>query len=169
MILIISSSLNPNSLSRVMAQDIMNILSGKNADAAFVDMQGMDLPFCDGNDCYSDPNAKLIKEKITNANVILCASPIYNYDVNAVLKNVVEITGKAWEGKTVGLVCAAGGQGSYMSPMPFLNSLMLDFRCNVIPKFVYATKRSFTDGEISDGELSARLKELAETLVKGSA
>ena len=34
--------------------------------------------------------------------------------------------------------CAAGGDHSYMSVMAVANSLMLDFRTIIVPRFVYA-------------------------------
>jgi FMN reductase len=37
--------------------------------------------------------------------------------------------------KVVGFLCAAGGKSSYMSVMRLANSLMLDFRCLIIPHF----------------------------------
>ena len=46
---------------------------------------------------------------IEAARVIIVATPIYNYDANAAAKNLVELTGSAWEDKTVGFLCAAGG------------------------------------------------------------
>ena len=73
---------------------------------------------------------------------ILLATPIYNYDVSAAAKNMVELTGSAWRDKTVGFICAAGGTSSYMSVMGLANSLMLDFRCIILPRFVYATDTS---------------------------
>ncbi len=165
MILIISASLNPNSSSRIVALSVFNILTGKKQETEFLDLQDISLPFCDGDACYSDQNVLDIKKKILAADTILCASPVYNYDVNAVLKNLVELTGKAWEGKSIGLACSAGGQGSYMSPMPFLNSLMLDFRCRIIPRYVYTTKAGFTDDTISDVNLKNRILELSDELI----
>ena len=41
------------------------------------------------------------------ADAILLAVPIYNYDVNAAAKNLVEHTGSAWENKIVGFLAAA--------------------------------------------------------------
>ncbi len=52
---------------------------------------------------------------------------------------MIELAGSAWEDKIVGFLCAAGGMSSYMSVMAYANSLMLDFRCVIIPRFVYAT------------------------------
>ena len=73
------------------------------------------------------------------------AAPVYNYDVSASAKNMIELTGSAWEDKIVGFLCAAGGMSSYMSVMAYANSLMLDFRCVVIPRFVFATGDAFDD------------------------
>ncbi|MDP6500219.1 MAG: hypothetical protein QF847_03295 [Candidatus Marinimicrobia bacterium] len=61
---------------------------------------------------------------------------MYNYDVNAAAKNLLELTGSGWNEKTVGFICNAGGDKSYMSVMSFANSLMLDHRCKIIPCFV---------------------------------
>ena len=63
---------------------------------------------------------------------------------------MIELTGSAWEDKIVGFLCAAGGMGSYMSVMAYANSLMLDFRCVIIPRFVFATGEGFDGDNIID-------------------
>ncbi len=69
--------------------------------------------------------------------------PVYNYDVNAVAKNFIELMGEdALGNKTVGFMLSAGGGGSYMAVMPFANSLMLDFRCWIVPRFLYVSRRT---------------------------
>ncbi len=82
------------------------------------------------------------------------------------MKNLVELTGSAWENKIVGFACAAGGASSYMAIMALANSLMLDFRCVIIPRFVYATGDDFHEGNVPRPALAKRLKELAETATK---
>src|SRR4051812_30939474 len=96
------------------------------SDAEHIDLRQFPLPLCDGDAAYSDPNVNILGAKITAARVILVSVPIYNYDANAAVKNLVELTGSAWEEKIVGFACAAGGQSSYMSIMALANSLMLD-------------------------------------------
>ena len=87
----------------------------------------------------------------------------YNQDQAA--KNLVEHTGSAWEGKVVAFLAAAGGHSSYMSIMPLANSLMLDFRCVIVPRFVYATGGDFADGKVSSAKIASRITQLAgETL-----
>ena len=102
-----------------------------------------------------------LKSEIKNSSSILIASPIYNYDLNAAAKNLIELTGKSWKDKLVGFISAAGGQGSYMSPMSYANSLMLDFRCIIIPRFVYADTSCFNNGKISD-DIQERIKALVD-------
>ena len=119
---------------------------------------------CDGDSTYKNSKVKELREKIQNAKGILFAVPIYNYDVNAAAKNLIELTGDAWTNKVVGFLCAAGGKGSYMSVMSLANSLMLDFRCLIIPRFVYSTSEDFEEGEVIDPKVGNRVSELAKEL-----
>lgn len=165
-ILIVSGSLNPGSRSRIMAQAVRERLEEK-ADVAVtaLDLREKMLPFCDGDAAYGHASVAECARLVADADAILVASPVYNYDVNAAVKNFVELTGRSWTSKVVGFLCAAGGQGSYMSIMPFANSLMLDFRCLVIPRFVYATKTAFEADRIVDGEVRERISELCDMTV----
>ena len=133
-------------------------------DAKFLDLQKIELPICDGDKCYEKPIVEELKGYIENSCSILIASPIYNYDLNAVAKNLIELTGKSWIDRLVGFISAAGGKGSYMSPMSFVNSLMLDFRCLIIPRFVFADKTCFND----DGDINEIIKGRIEELVDSS-
>lgn len=156
--LIISASLRPESLSRVLGQFLASELDGEH-----IDLREFPLPMCDGDAAYGDPNVEKLRARIEAARVILVAVPIYNYDANAAVKNLVELTGGAWEDKIVGFACAAGGQSSYMSIMGLANSLMLDFRCIILPRFVYATGDDFDGGKITSAEVKKRLKQLADS------
>ena len=110
-----------------------------------------------------------ITEEIEKAQGILLAVPIYNYNANSVAKNLVELTGKAWEDKVVGFVCAAGGENSYMSIMNLANCLMLDFRCIILPQFVYVTNKSFEGDCLADPEIEKRIQKLTLQLTKVSS
>jgi len=164
---VISCSLNPDSNSRRLASVVFKNLEGLDVDVEFVDMRDFKLPLCDGDASYEDDAVVRITKKLEKARGYIIAIPVYNFDANAVAKNLVELTGsKVWEDKVVGFVCAAGGRSSYMSIMGLANSLMLDFRCFVIPKFVYATDDAFRGDEVSDSKVKERLKELSEDIVR---
>ena len=95
--------------------------------------------------------------------------PIYNYDANAAAKNFVELTGDAWENKLVAFLCSAGGHGSFMSIMALANSLMLDFRCVIVPRFVYTTGAAFAGDKITDAKVAARVAECARATARLAA
>jgi len=141
-------------------------LQKQKVDSAWIDISEMDLPLCDGDKCYGMPGSKKLTAAIEAANGILIAAPVYNFDVAAAAKNMIELTGSAWEDKIVGFLCAAGGEASYMSVMAYANSLMLDFRCVIIPRFVFATSEAFDGEKIIDKKITGRIEDVADELVR---
>ena len=164
--LVISTSGNPDSNSRRMGRIAFAHLQERKIDCDWIDIREMHLPLCDADKCYGMPASKNLHAAIESADGILIAAPVYNYDVAAATKNMIELTGSAWEDKIVGFLCAAGGMGSYMSVMAYANSLMLDFRCVIIPRFVFATGDMFDGEEIIDKKSARRIETLAGELVR---
>ena len=164
--LVVACSLNPESRSRVLADQAQEALRQAGAKVDFMALADNPLPLCDGDSVYTQPEVISAAERIQKAEGILLSVPIYNYDANAAAKNLIELTGKSWQDKVVGFLCAAGGQGSYMSIMSLANSLMLDFRCIVLPRFVYVTGESFEGDNLANPEIEQRIQKLADQLIK---
>jgi len=164
--LVVSTSGNPDSNSRRMGRLAFAYLQKAKVDCEWLDLSEMGLPLCDADTCYTQPAAQKLSKAVEAADGILVATPVYNYDVSAAAKNMVELTGSAWEDKVAGFLCAAGGMNSYMSVMAFANSLMLDFRTVILPRFVYATGHAFDGDQLKDKEVGERIAELAAELVR---
>lgn len=164
--LIISTSGNPDSNSRRMARAAFAHLQKRKVECDWIDISTMGLPLCDADKCYGMPAAKSLGAAVGAADGILVAAPVYNFDVAAAAKNMIELTGDAWEGKIVGFLCAAGGASSYMAVMAYANSLMLDFRCVIIPRFVFATGDAFEGENINDKTISQRIEKLADEFIR---
>lgn len=163
--LILSSSLHPTSRSRILAREVGARVESQGRSVEIFDLSQRVLPPCDGASAYGDDQVIALGQLIREAESVFIASPVYNYDLNAAIKNAVELTGKAWTGKVVALLLAAGGQGSYMSAMGLANSLMLDFRCLIVPRFVYSTGECFEGDQLADEDIGRRVDQLvAETL-----
>lgn len=170
MIVVISGSLHPMSRSRVLARHTVETLASMQVETDFIDLRDIPMEFCNGAGGGKSDEIAALAERIAAADGILVSVPIYVYDVNAAVKNLVELTGRSWTDKVVGFLCAAGGSASYMSVMAFANSLMLDFRCLIVPRFVYATGDDFADDRtesmsIATDDLRQRLDELARATV----
>lgn len=160
--LVISCSLNPESNSRIMCREAYEHIK-KEHSVEFIDLRDLNLPMCDGAAAYGHPEVAPLAKKIGEAKCALLGIPVYNYYANAAAKNMIELTGRAWTDKVVGFLCAAGGRSSYMSVMSLGNSLMLDFRSLVIPRFVYAIDESFDETSVTDPEVRNRIEELSQT------
>jgi NAD(P)H-dependent FMN reductase len=160
--LVVAGSLRGSSRSRVLAAHLLSFYESKGVTCQLLDLRETDLPLCDGEEAYSQLAVQACSKLVDAARVIVVATPIYNFDVSAAVKNLVELTGDAWEGKIVGFLCAAGGDASYMAPMSFANSLMLDFQCLIIPRFVYATSEDFRDGRLHSQGVKDRIEQLGD-------
>jgi len=132
-------------------------------DVELFDLQDNPLPMCDGDECYDLPEVLDFRKKIKNAEGIIMAIPVYNFNASSGAKNIVELGGRMLYDKTLGFLCASGGRNSYMSVMSLANSLML------IPKFVYATKNDFEEGNIVNPEIKSRIEELGSELIRVSS
>ncbi len=169
-IAVISCSLNKTSWSRILANRVTEALCDLGSEVEFIDLQDFQLPLCDGGPAYENANVIKLTERIAAMKSVLLAVPVYNYYANAAAKNLIELTGNAWEDKIVGFLATAGGQSSYMSVMSLANQLMFDFRCLVVPRFVYATGSDFgpaTDGreKLISPKIENRVQELAEAIL----
>lgn len=164
--LVISTSLNIGSRSRIMAREALAQLEAQHVAVDWLDLAETQLPFCDAGDCYANENVQKVGTMIGNAEGIILATPIYNYSCSASAKNLVELTGQNWTGKVVGFLCAAGGPGSYMSIMGLANHLMLDFRSVIVPRFAYAQESAIDDDGITDDLVLTRIEELAQIVVR---
>ena len=140
--------------------------SFKNEELEFFDLQENPLPMCDGDECYNVLEVIDFRKKIDKASGIIMAIPIYNFNVSSGAKNIVELGGKKLYDKNFGFLCAAGGKNSYMSVMGLANSLMIDYRCYIIPKFVYALKKDFDETKVTDADIKERIEELGKEMIR---
>lgn len=142
-IVVINTNLAPGGKSAYLADTLASFLGEGGHEARIFHLGELALPACDGFLCYKDDKAISLAAEITGADAILLVSPVYNYDLNSAAKNLIELTGSSWEGKAVGIVCLAGADRSYLSPLAFMNSLAIDYRCLVSPRYVYVTRADF--------------------------
>lgn len=102
-------------------------------------LRDLELPESGREGASSSAVARELRGRVARATHVVFAVAIYNYDASSAAKNLLELlTADEMYDKIVGFVCAAGGRSSYMSGMGFANSLMLDFRAWIVPRYVYA-------------------------------
>lgn len=164
-VLVLSTSLHPQSRSRIMAGQARVALGHRGAQVAWFDCREVEFPYMDGHSAHAHEATKALQRALGACDAVLVTTGIYNYDVSAVAKACLELGGRAWNDKTVGIACATGSMVSYMSHVGLAASLMLDFRCVIVPRFVYATGEAFKDGKLVDEGVQTRMAELCGSLL----
>jgi FMN reductase len=164
-ILIIGTSLDPDSRSQILARVALEICNTHNINADVLDLRDYDLPIAGAADSFDSSIVQELTTRVSKYRKIIFTVAIYNYDVSAAAKNFIELVGDTWlEGAVVGFICTAGGKNSYMSVMGFANSLMLDFRAWIAPRFVYVVKTEDLHGT----EIKTRIEGLVKAVSSGT-
>lgn len=165
-ILLISSSLNPKSKSRILALRAQELLAQySSVELEYLDLADYNLPLCDGGAAYGHPEVVQLTAKVKEADGFLVSTPVYNYSSNGAIKNFIDLTGNDWKDKFVGFLAAAGGGLSYMAVMDLANALMLNSRCFILPRYVYTDGSAFVNGEISSENVNTRVEGLVKDFV----
>lgn len=173
---VISCSYNPESNSKKLAKYAYEHLRNLGHSVTFIDLQDYELPQANGggNSAYDHPDVKKIHDLLLPTKAIVFAVPIYNYSVGSSAKNLIELlglphkdilTGKVLKGKAIALLAAAGTHRSFMAPMGFLNSLMLDFGCYITPQHLIAERTEFSNNQVSEDN-QKRIEGILSGLVK---
>lgn len=167
-IAVVCCSLNPDSRSAALAEHLRQPLVDAGTETDWIDLREHPLPLCDGGAAYAHPAVGGLAARLAAADAAVLALPIYNYGVNAAAKNLIELAGRGLTDKPVGLVCSAGGHASYMSVMGFAAGLMLDFRCWIVPRFVFAHDADFGPDARPSPDVVDRLESLGRETARAA-
>jgi len=163
-VVIFATSLSPNSRSQILAREAQRMLEEKKVSVKLIDMREGEAPEEGREGWWSGEVAKNLRAEAAKATHILFAVPIYNYAVSSQSKALLEqLNAEVLGGKSVGFLISAGGNNSYMAVLGFANSLMLDFRCWIVPRFVYATGGEF-EGDVPGQKIKERMATLMQEL-----
>ncbi len=162
-VVVISASPRKTANTQVMMQFVYDYAKSKNEDTKFINLSK------DKIDCYEGPDGNYSEitqqstKNITEADVWLVGTPIYNSFFSSSLKNLFEyINYKKTEGKTAGLAIMASGNIGFIDVQTLLTQLMSYFRVVTNPKAVFMTVNELNDGKLSDENTKNRLKELVD-------
>lgn len=157
-IAVVDAGVAPSSLTTVLCRSMEEALRRQGARALMLEAQGgRILPFGEG----SSDGAERMRDRLADAHGVVLCFPVYNFNMNATLKAVIEHCGPAMAGKVVGLMATAGGRFGYMSVLSVVQSLMFDLRAWIVPRQVYALTEDFDGASIASHEVRERVEQLA--------
>ena len=137
----------------------------KNVDTKFINLSEDGFEYYRGFLNQVDYNEKTLQaaRDITEADIWLVGTPIYNSMFSAALKNLFEfINYKETEGKTAGLAILGSGMIGFTDVQTLLTQLMSYFRVITNPTPVFMTADKIEDGQITSDDVKSRLNELVD-------
>ncbi|MEM2785639.1 MAG: NADPH-dependent FMN reductase [Candidatus Nitrosotenuis sp.] len=166
-IVVISGSPRKAANTQIMMKFVYEYAKSKNTDTKFVNLSDGGIDYYRGPDeNYSQSTIQATKD-ITEADVWLVGTPIYNSFFSSALKNLFEfINYKNTEGKTAGLAIMASGNIGFIDVQTLLTQLMSYFRIVTNPKAVFMTADMLKDGAIIDENAKTRLKEMVDETIR---
>lgn len=157
--LILSSSLSPSSRSRRLCQGVAELLRGQEGvEVDFVDLREVELRPCH---LGKSDSMRALADRIAAADNYIFGMGVHCYSVNDALKIVLDTSMKGCEGKFFGILCAAGGEKSYLSTLHLTQMCMNEWRMIQLPRVVYALERDLPEGQPPVAELEERLRHFA--------
>ncbi|MCH2407168.1 MAG: NAD(P)H-dependent oxidoreductase, partial [Candidatus Nitrosopelagicus sp.] len=127
---------------------IFEYVKQKSQDVKFINLSEGGIDYYTGGGNVSDTTKQAAKD-ITEADVWLIGTPIYNSFFSAALKNLFEyIDYKKTEGKTAGLVVLASGNTGFVDVQTLLTQLMSYFNVITNPRAVFVTADTIQNDQI---------------------
>ena len=152
--LIISSSLSENSRSYLLCKAVKEELIAKGDNITFVDARNIPMEPVHRR---LSPEMETLAKQVEQADNIIIGMGVHCYSVNDSLKILLDTCfGKA-TGKFFGILCAAGGERSYLSTMQLTQICMNEWRMMQMPRIVYATGKDFKEDIIITTEVLERI------------
>ena len=138
----------------------------RSLEVKFINLSDGGIDYYTGDGNFSDTTKQAIKD-ITEADVWLVGTPIYNSFFSSALKNLFEyIDYKKTAGKTAGLIIVASGNSGFTDVQTLLTQLMSYFNVITNPRAVFVTADTVDNNEIISEDVKSRLNQLVDETLK---
>ncbi len=155
-------------LMKFVTEYITNLMlnSEISLEVKFINLSDGGIDYYTGDGNFSDTTKQAIKD-ITEADVWLVGTPIYNSFFSSALKNLFEyIDYKKTAGKTAGLIIVASGNSGFTCVQTLLTQLMSYFNVITNPRAVFVTADTVDNNEIINEDVKSRLNQLVDETLK---
>ncbi len=166
-VVVISGSPRKNALTQVVMKHVYEYAKSKNQDTKLINLSDGQIECYRGPDEEYNEATKNAAVDITDADVWLIGSPIYNSFFSSALKNLFEyINYKKTEGKVAGMAILAAGNIGFIDVQTLITQLLSYFRVVANPKAVFLTTESVSGNSVSDADAQRRLEEMVDETLK---
>lgn len=165
-VVVIAGSPRKNSMTQIPMRFVYEYVSASEPDATFVNLAEDNIECYRGYGIEYNQDTTNAAKAITEADVWIVGTPIYNSFFSGALKNLFEyINYKATAGKVAGMAIVASGQIGFVDVQTILTQLLSYFRVITNPKAVFMTVEDIGGSEIPEAT-KERLRELADETLR---
>ena len=166
-VVLIQGSLNKESRTAILIQHAEEELKRVGLEASVLDLRNTQMEFCDGRPLKQyHPDLQQAYQVIEKADAFVIGMPVYCYSVSGPLKNFIDITSGAMEKKIAGILCAAGGNRSYMASADLSNILAYESHVTTVQPIVYSSSEDYKDQTLTGNKVKSKIKELVDHLTQ---
>ena len=164
-VVVISASPRKIGKTQTIMKYVVEYINGSGIsplEVKFINLSDGGIDYYTGDGNFSDATKQAIKN-ITEADVWIVGTPIYNSFFSSALKNLFEyIDYKKTAGKTAGLVIVASGNSGFTDVQTLLTQLMSYFNVITNPRAVFVTADTVQNDQIINDDVKSRLKQLVD-------
>ena len=164
-VVVISASPRKIGKTQVFMKFITEYINDSSLDGLevkFINLSDDQIDYYTGDGNFSDTTKQAIKN-ITEADIWLVGTPIYNSFFSSALKNLFEyIDYKKTAGKIAGLIIVASGNSGFTDVQTLLTQLMSYFNVITNPRAVFVTADTVDNGKIINEDVNSRLNQLVD-------
>ena len=162
-VVVISGSPRKNANTQIIMKYVFEYAKSKNPDTKLINLSEGQIEYYRGPDEQYNEATKNAQKDITEADVWLIGSPIYNAFFSSALKNLFEyINYKKTPGKVAGITILAAGNIGFINVQTLITQLLSYFRVIANPKAVFLTTEAISENSVSDIDVQNRLKEMVD-------
>ena len=162
-IVVISGSPRKTANTQIVMKYVFEYAKSKNQDTKLINLSDGQIECYRGYGEEYNEATKTAADDITNADVWLIGTPIYNSFFSSALKNLFEyIDYKKTAGKVAGMAILASGEIGFINVQNLTTQLLSYFRVVANPKAVFLTTQAVTDNVLSDVDAQKRLRDMVD-------
>jgi len=162
----ISGSLRSGSYNTLALRLALRFAADSGASAREISLKDLDLPIYN-EDLPVPPAVPQLKDALRQADVIVIASPEYNYSIPGGLKNAIDWVsrgGNPFDRKVVAILGASNGPFGTLRLQPHLRQVMAALNAFLLPQpqvMIRNAAEAFApDGTLVDKKLEGQLRQL---------
>ena len=165
-VVVISGSPRKDGLTQVPMKYVYDHVKAQEPDTAFINLADGDIECYRGYGIEYNDSTKEAARLLTEADVWLVGTPIYNSFFSGAIKNIFEyVNYKLTAGKVAGMTILAAGDIGFIDVQTLLTQLLSYFRVIANPKAVYMTVNDIQDQAPTE-QAAERLREMADETLR---